>query len=432
MTGDPTAPGGDLLLTGALLADGRRCDVRLRAGRVLEVRPAGHRPAVPGPTVPPDRVVDLDGWLLLPAPVEPHAHLDKAYTADRVDNPTGDLAGAVAGWLHHRRGLTIDDLTERATAALAAHVRHGATVVRTHVDVGEGIGLRAVEALVRVRESFAGRCAVQLVAFVGVPLTGAAGTEHRALLRAAVDAGADVVGGCPHLDPDPVGYVERCLAVAADRGLPLDLHVDEALDPATPALRALLDVVGDGYPPGVVASHCVGLAAAPVAEARRLAERLAAAQVAVTCLPRTNLYLQGRDHPGPAAGPPRGLPPLRLLAAAGVTVAAGGDNVQDPFCPLGRGDPMETAALLVTAGHLGVADAWYAVTTGARAALGLPPVEVAPGAPADLLAVPAANLREALAETPPERIVLRAGEVVARTSVQRWEELPNATVGGRR
>ena len=36
-----------------------------------------------------------DGYLLLPAFAEPHAHLDKAFLAERVDNPTGDLMGAI-------------------------------------------------------------------------------------------------------------------------------------------------------------------------------------------------------------------------------------------------------------------------------------------------------------------------------------------------
>ena len=33
---------------------------------------------------------DLGGWLLLPAMAEPHAHLDKALTADQVPNPSGE------------------------------------------------------------------------------------------------------------------------------------------------------------------------------------------------------------------------------------------------------------------------------------------------------------------------------------------------------
>ena len=41
------------------------------------------------------RVVDVSGHVLVPAMAEPHAHVDKAYTADEYPNPTGDLAGAI-------------------------------------------------------------------------------------------------------------------------------------------------------------------------------------------------------------------------------------------------------------------------------------------------------------------------------------------------
>ena len=42
--------------------------------------------------------VNLDGRLIVPSLVEPHAHLDKSLTADVVPNPKGDLMGAIYGW----------------------------------------------------------------------------------------------------------------------------------------------------------------------------------------------------------------------------------------------------------------------------------------------------------------------------------------------
>ena len=47
---------------------------------------------------------------------------------------------------------------------------------------------------------------------------------------------------------------------------------------------------------------------------------------------------------------PRGLTAVRALLDAGVVVAAGADNLQDPFNPLGRACPFETAALMVLDG----------------------------------------------------------------------------------
>jgi cytosine deaminase len=44
-------------------------------------------------------------------------------------------------------------------------------------------------------------------------------------------------------------------------------------------------------------------------------------------------------------------------------VAGGADNLQDPFNVVGRADPLETAALLVMAGHLDPATAYDLVAT---------------------------------------------------------------------
>ena len=74
------------------------------------------------------------------------------------------------------------------------------------------------------------------------------------------------------------------------------------------------------------------------------------------------------------------------------SLAGGADNVQDPFNTMGRADPLETAALLVMVGHLLPHEAYAAVSTSARAAMGLEPVSIAAGSPAELLAVRATHL----------------------------------------
>lgn len=399
------------LLRDALLPDGRRVDVLLRDGLINAVTPAATSHSGAG------QVVDLGGWLLLPAPAEVHAHLDKALTADQVPNPDGDLMGAVTAWLRHRPTRSRDEIAAAARTALRGSLAFGATALRTHADLGDDIGLRGLEALLSVRATEAARCDVQLVAFAANPLTGPAGARNRDLLAQALAAGADAVGACPGLDPDPAGCVRLCLDLAAGHGVGVDLHVDEWLHPAPCSLELLADaVLATGFAHPVLAGHCVSLGMMDPDRAAHVADRVARAGIAVACLPQTNLYLQGRDHDHAV---PRGLTALRTLRAAGVTVAAGGDNVQDPFNLLGRGDPLETAALLVLAGHDDPATAYDAVSAQARRAMGLPPVAVAPGAPAELLAIRAGSVREALATATAERLVVHAGRVVARTAVHR-------------
>jgi cytosine/creatinine deaminase len=397
-----------MLLRNATLLDGSRADVRLAGDRIAEVQPARARARDVGDTL------DLAGYVLLEAPAEPHAHLDKALTAERVEVQAGDLNAAIEAWHAHRAALGAEDIAARAEAAALIALERGVTGVRTHVDVGEGIELSAAEALVSVRDRLRPLMDIQVVA-LSYPLAGAAGAENRALVRAALELGVDVVGGAPHIDADPVGHIEVCLGLAADFGRPVDLHMDEHLRSSVD-LEDLARLMGDGFPQPVTASHCTSLGMRPAEVQDRLAAEVARAGIAVVTCPGTNLHLLGR---GIRTATPRGLTALPALLEAGVLVAGGGDNVQDFFHPLGCGDPLQTAALLVLAGQLDIQTAYRMVSANAREVMGLPAGGVAAGGPGDLVAVAGRSLQEALSTGTEDRVVFRAGRVVRRTSVVR-------------
>ncbi|MFJ3303604.1 amidohydrolase family protein [Streptomyces sp. NPDC086549] len=374
-----------LLLCGARLTDGRTVDVRLGGGRIEAVGTAGS--LAPGPPRVTGTRVDLAGYLLLPAPAEPHAHADTALSADAGGPVTYDP----------------EDVQRRSTEAALLQLGHGATALRAHVRVGDVQALGALSAVLRTRRSLRGLAELTTVAMPRV-LTGAAGAEGLAILRDAVKMGAAVVGGCPDLDPDPTGYVETVLEVASEHGCPVDLHTDAA----DPARLARLAAMAGGLRPGVALGPCAGLARLPAEAASRVADQLAAAGVAVVCLPQGGCG--GVDR--------RGTAPVRLLRAAGVRVAAGSGALRDVSNPVGRGDPLEAAYLLSSRHGLRPEDAYDAVSTSARAVLGLPEVRVEAGFPAELLAVRGDHLAGALSLAY-SRIVVHRGRVVARTSAVR-------------
>jgi cytosine deaminase len=310
----------------------------------------------------------------------------------------------------HRHLITLDDTIERAERAARLMLANGVTAIRTHADTTTGNDLMSVHALIEVRERLRGLVDVQVCTLVGRPVTGADGAEHRALLRAAIDAGVDLVGGCPHLDPDPSAATDLFLEAAADAGLPIDLHTDETLNPDMLTLEHLAhQVLRSGFAHGVTASHCVSLGIQPAAVQQRVAEAAAEAGISIVALPHTNLFLQGREH---QERMPRALTAVRALTAAGVNVASGADNLQDPFNPVGRADPLETAGLMIMAAHQLPDDALAGVSGRSRRALGLAGNDLVVGAVADLVALPATTVREAIAFGPPSRIVVSAGRVV--------------------
>ncbi|MFD7278778.1 amidohydrolase family protein [Streptomyces sp. NPDC059862] len=377
-----------LLLCGARLTDGRTVDVRVGGGRIEAVGTAGSLGSARGRCTR----VDLDGYLLLPAPAEPHAHADTALSAD---------GGPVS--------YEPEDIQRRATEAALLQLGHGATALRAHVRVGDVQGLGALTAVLQARRSLCGLTALAAVAVPRV-LTGVAGADGLAMMRDAVKMGASVVGGCPDLDPDPTGYVETVLELASEHGCPVDLHTD-ATDPAR---LARLAAMAGGLRPGVTIGPCGGLGRLSADVAARTADQLAAAGVTVVCLP------QG----GCGAVDRRDTAPVRLLRAAGVRVAAGSGALRDVSNPVGRGDPLEAAYLLASRYGLRPEDAYDAVSTSARAVLGLPEVRVEAGFPAELLAVRGDQLTGALSLAY-SRIVVHRGRVVARTNSVReycnWE-----------
>ncbi len=359
---------------------------------------------------PECQVVDLTGYVLSPAAVEPHAHLDKAFLAELIVNRTGDLMGAITAMQSSRHLLTVDSIVERAERAARLMAANGFRFVRTHADLTVEHGLRSIEALVEVRRLVADVIDIEIVALCGWPVVGEPGAAQRALLVEALGVGADLVGGCPHLEApgEIAAATDFFLQTATDHGVGVDLHTDETLDPGVLGLVDLAEMVLAGFEHPVTASHCVSLGMQVAARQRELAEMLAAAQISVVALPHTNLFLQGRG----LAPMPRGLTAVAALRDAGVNVAAGADNLQDPFNPMGRACPFETAGLMIMTSHLLPYEAWATVTDDAAIATSAGAVEIAPGSPGDLVAARAATVREAIAFGPNDRMVWHRGRTV--------------------
>jgi len=395
------------VLRNATLSDGRLVDVGITDGKIVSI---GSPTADRSPDVPGE---DLGGWLLLPAMAEPHAHLDKALTAELVPNPAGDLLGAIEAWgaAAEAGEFTYETTLERSAKALELLLVHGVTAVRTHVNVGADTGVESVLAVREARRRFEGLLDVEIVALTHSPMTGLDGAGNRAALVEALEIGVDLVGGAPHLDPDGAQLTRQALAAAAEAGIGVDLHTDETLDPSVLFLRDLArQVLETGFEYPVTASHCVSLGMQTPEIQATIAKEVAEAGISVVPLPQTNLFLQGRGYP---TGTPRGLTAVKALLDAGVQVAAGADNVQDPFNPVGRSDPLETAAMMIMTAHSLPDDAYQLVSNNVRDVMGLAPVTMSPGDPADFLAIDAASTRAAIADAPMSRRTYRAGRLVA-------------------
>ena len=107
-----------MLLRDATLQDGSRADVRI-AGETID---AVSSPGELG-VVPDEEVHELAGYVVLPAMAEPHAHLDKAFTAARVVNTPGNLLRGDRGLDVHRSTVSVESVAVRARRRGTARAR---------------------------------------------------------------------------------------------------------------------------------------------------------------------------------------------------------------------------------------------------------------------------------------------------------------------
>jgi cytosine deaminase len=380
-------------------------DVELDGGRVRAVVPAVAERGGPA--------LRAGGRAVIPALVDAHVHLDKAFllaAAEEEGGPTvPDLGAAIAAVGRLRGRISREQVRRGAERALDRLVASGVTAARAHVEIALAVGLELVhlhQDLARARRDV---LALDLVAF---PQRGLEAPGMPELFAAAVAEGLPVVGGCPYVDADPRRHLDLVFALAERHGAPVDLHLDFSDDPG----RSLLDLVlertrAHAMSGRVTIGHVTTLAAMPRDAQARALDAIAAAGVALVVLPATDLYLVGHGEPGS-----RSLAPWERAVAAGVRVAIANNNLQNPFAPFGNGDLLQ-AAWLAGVVRRGVSRAHRralldAVTSAPAAILGLPPHGPTAGAEAHLAIVDSDEPADVALRAPAVLATLRAGRLV--------------------
>jgi cytosine/creatinine deaminase len=397
------------------------CDILIDGERISEVVPAGRGAThADGATT-----VDLDGALVFPSLVDAHVHLDKAFTWTRAPNRSGTFGEAAGVMARDRLNWTEDDLRRRADFALRCAWSRGTRVMRTHVD-SQGPAAEASHAVMaEMRENWRGRIELQTVP--GRREADYTGTEGEALADLAIRHGACALGGMVTMAGDLNGRLDRLVAIARDRGVGLDLHVDESGDPEARVLQAVAEAVErNAFALPVVCGHACSLSVQPPERQRRTIELVRAARIGVVSLPLCNLYLQDRRNSGfPRTPYWRGLTLLGDLLAAGVPMACASDNVRDAYHAYGDFDMLEVYVQSVRLAHLDdqLSDSVRLVTASAADLVGRPACgRIAPGAPARLVIFAARSFNELLSRPTTARRCVDA-ENVHSPQVPEFSEL---------
>jgi cytosine/creatinine deaminase len=390
-------------------------DLLIEDGRIAAVERTGTLPSSLGP--------DLSRSMVLPGLLDCHAHLDKGHIWPRSPNPTGTFphAVAVAGEDRVARWHP-EDVRRRMEFGLMAAYAHGVVAIRTHLDSLGPQAAISFPVFCEMRERWAGR--IELQASSNIPIDVFLTDQARALADLVAKSGGQL--GCvtrfrnlPNV-PLPAEFdvaIGNLFRLARERGLNIDLHVDETNDPAARSLIRVAQLAAQhAFPGTILCGHCSSLAVQDDDSIASTLDACKEAGVDVVTLPTVNMYLQGRS----AGTTPRwrGTTVVHEMKARGLRVAVAGDNCRDPFYAYGDHDMLDTFSMAVKILQLDhpFGDWISAATSTPAEIMGVTQYgSLRIGAPADVLVLRARTYSEMLARNQADRVVLRRGRAIDTT-----------------
>ncbi|MBB5665959.1 cytosine deaminase [Rhizobium leguminosarum] len=402
----------DLIVRSANLPDGSESiDIGIQGGKIIALERNLQAQA--------GEEIDATGRLVSPPFVDPHFHMDATLSLGLPRmNVSGTLLEGIALWGELRPIVTKEELVDRALRYCDLAVTQGLLFIRSHVDTSDP-RLVTVEAMIEVREKVAPYIDLQLVAFPQdgyYRSPGAIDTLNRAL-----DMGVDIVGGIPHFERtigEGTASVEALCRIAADRGLPVDMHCDETDDPHSRHIETLAaETIRFGLKGRVAGSHLTSMHSMDNYYVSKLIPLMAEAEINVIPNPLINIMLQGRHDTYPKR---RGMTRVRELMDAGLNVSFGHDCVMDPWYSMGSGDMLEVGHMAIHVAQMaGIDDKkriFEALTVNSARTMGLAGYGLEKGCNADLVILQASDTLEALRLKPNRLAVIRRGKVVARSA----------------
>jgi cytosine deaminase len=402
----------DLIIRNANLPDGRKgIDIAVMDGKIAAIEAS-----IAAET---KEEIDATNRLVSPPFIDPHFHMDATLSLGLPRmNVSGTLLEGIALWGELRPIVTKEELVDRALRYCDLAVTQGLLFIRSHVDTSDP-KLVTAEALLEVKERVRPYIDLQLVAF---PQDGYyRAKDGVASLERALDMGVDIVGGIPHFErtmDEGKASVEALCRIAADRGLPVDIHCDETDDPMSRHIETLAaETVRFGLQGRVAGSHLTSMHSMDNYYVSKLIPLMAEAKINVIPNPLINIMLQGRHDTYPKR---RGMTRVRELMDAGLNVSFGHDCVMDPWYSMGSGDMLEVGHMAIHVAQMaGIEDKkkiFDALTVNSAKTLGLEGYGLEKGCNADFVVLQAVDTLEALRLKPNRLAVIKRGKVIARSA----------------
>lgn len=265
-----------------------------------------------------------------------HAHFDKAYLIDEESLKVSQ-SSLQKKWILYRQlkeNYTEYNLHTRMARCIEIMMYQGVTKCRTFIDADQIVGLLPMKVAINLKREYAKKgfdlqLAVQ-------PLEGVENKEAREIFVQACEM-ADVIGGLPDRDSDPLKHMDFIFCLAKSMGKPVDVHVGQNNIPSEKESEMVVDkVLKHGLDGRVRLVHAISLACQPKEDRQRIISKLKDSGTGVVVCPSAAISMkQQSDITAPIHN---SIAPVMELIEGGVDVMLGVDNIHDLFMPLVDGD----------------------------------------------------------------------------------------------
>jgi cytosine deaminase len=379
-------------------------DIAVKDGKIAEIGPQIRDTGL--------QEIDAGGRFVSPGLVDAHAHLDKALIFDRkTGNAEMDrretLRDMIMATRELKRGMTPEDVKERALELIKLSVAHGITTIRTYVEADPFIELRAAEGILMAKEEAKDLVDLQTIAFAQegwftTPGTIECGDEK--YIIEALKMGIDVVGGNVNRTvwpSSPEAQLDRLFAIAREFDCDVDMHLDNADSAEAFSLPYVIEkTLENNYQGRVSAGHVVGIAHVEESIRKETIKRVKEAGITIAVLPsRMRLTC------------------VREFMEGGVNISIGTDNYRDKFVYFGNPSLVERMLLLAriidTQKDEELVEIFKMGTYNASRALRLADYGLEVGKKADIVVFNASSLYDTIMQLPGCAYVIKKGRVVA-------------------
>jgi cytosine/creatinine deaminase len=364
-------------------------DIGVENGRIAVIAPA---------LAADGREHDAEGGLACAGLIETHIHLDKSRIIERCPPEETRDVNPVESVAPLKKTFTVEDVRMRAASTLEECILHGATRMRTQVEVDPVIGLRGFDAVASLIADYRWAIDIEICVFPQEGLTNYPGTDE--LLVEGLKRGAKAVGGAPRYDTDGPTQINRIFELAREFDVDIDIHLDVGPTADHLYVHQVCELTEKFRRGGrVVVGHMAKLSTMPPDRLKAVARRMADAGVAITVLPATDLYLMGRDQDHNVR---RGVADANVLVGYGVNCSLSTNNVLNPATPYGDCSLIRIANLhanVLQVRHPRELRECFAMLTERSArVLNLKNYGLAVGNPADVVLFDAETPEQAIAE----------------------------------